>query len=492
MVDIPGVLRGSGASSVARSWVAGHNREYSPQITAGIVAAIDIFAILLAASFAFMLALGVHAPDYERYLYVSMGAAALILTALYHLELYDFDVLEPPHGQLGKIIIASGLPLFIWYVITLTFSTQTPYQRSWWYTFVCICIAAICIERWVVYRALLHLARSGAISRNVVVVGDGPQRDLVLETLRDAQRPWIRTLGVFDNQRDHMAAIPRASAWLGAPRDLVEFARHVRVDDVVLVPPQTADPQFTEAVHATRSLAINLQVSASPPFRSLSTERMAWRNGAGFLTLSSKPLDGWGLALKLIEDKLIAASVLLFLLPLFALIALAIKLDSPGPVFFCQRRIGFNNKVIEVYKFRTMFHAHRDRDGESLTTKSDPRVTSVGRFLRRTSADELPQLLNVLMGSMSIVGPRPHAIRARAGGKLYGEAVPRYAERHKVKPGITGWAQVNGWRGETATEEELRRRIECDIYYLENWSILFDLRIMLRTIIAIIAGKGAY
>ena len=200
----------------------------------------------------------------------------------------------------------------------------------------------------------------------------------------------------------------------------------------------------------------------------------------------------WRLVLKLIEDKLIAASALLLLLPLYALISLAIKLDSPGPVFFCQRRIGFNNKVIEVYKFRTMFHAHQDRDGESLTVKSDPRVTSVGRFLRRTSADELPQLLNVLTGSMSIVGPRPHAIRARVGGKLYGEAVPRYAERHKVKPGITGWAQVNGWRGETTTEDELRRRIECDIYYLENWSVFFDLRIMLRTIIAVIAGKGAY
>ena len=216
------------------------------------------------------------------------------------------------------------------------------------------------------------------------------------------------------------------------------------------------------------------------------------RNGAGTLPLPPRPLDGSRLVLKLIEDKLIAASVLLLLLPLFALIALAIKLDSPGPVFFFQRRIGFNNKVIEVYKFRTMFHAHRDRDGESLTIKRDPRVTAFGRFLRRASADELPQLLNVLTGSMSIVGPRPHAIRARVGGKLYREAVPRYAERHKVKPGITGWAQVNGWRGETATEDELRRRIECDIYYVENWSILFDLRIILHTIIAIIAGKGAY
>jgi lipopolysaccharide/colanic/teichoic acid biosynthesis glycosyltransferase len=147
--------------------------------------------------------------------------------------------------------------------------------------------------------------------------------------------------------------------------------------------------------------------------------------------------------------------------------------------------------VIEIYKFRTMFNDQRDEDAERLTRKGDPRITPLGRFLRRTGIDELPQLFNVLKGEMSIVGPRPHALKARSEGKLYGDVVARYAERHKIKPGISGWAQVNGWRGDTDSEEGLRRRVECDIYYMEHWSIAFDILIMFRTLLVIASGRGA-
>jgi lipopolysaccharide/colanic/teichoic acid biosynthesis glycosyltransferase len=177
--------------------------------------------------------------------------------------------------------------------------------------------------------------------------------------------------------------------------------------------------------------------------------------------------------------------------PVMLLIAIAVKLDSPGPVFFRQRRYGFNNQLIEVLKFRTMYNHHRDELGERLASRNDPRVSRVGALLRKTSLDELPQFINVLRGEMSIVGPRPHALMAKAAGVPYQDAVREYAARHRVKPGITGWAQVNGWRGETETLEQIRKRVEHDLYYIENWSLRLDLKIIFLTVFAVISGRHA-
>jgi exopolysaccharide biosynthesis polyprenyl glycosylphosphotransferase len=196
--------------------------------------------------------------------------------------------------------------------------------------------------------------------------------------------------------------------------------------------------------------------------------------------------------LKAIEDKALSAVLLFFLAPLLLLVALAIKLDSPGPVLFRQKRYGFNNHLIGVYKFRTMHHHLRDEKAEKLVTRGDPRITRVGAFLRKTSIDELPQLLNVLKGEMSIVGPRPHALSAKAADRLYEEVVAEYAARHRVKPGITGWAQVMGWRGETDTVEKIQKRVEHDLYYIENWSLAFDFKILVLTFFALLKPENAY
>ena len=174
------------------------------------------------------------------------------------------------------------------------------------------------------------------------------------------------------------------------------------------------------------------------------------------------------------------------------MVALAIKLDSPGPVFFRQKRFGFNEDLFNCWKFRTMQQHRADANGEVLTRRDDDRITRVGRFLRRTSIDELPQLFNVLKGEMSLVGPRPHATSAKAAGRLYTEAVEVYAARHRVKPGITGWAQVNGWRGETDTLEKIERRVEYDLFYIENWSLSLDLKILLRTAMVVVGDREAF
>jgi exopolysaccharide biosynthesis polyprenyl glycosylphosphotransferase len=187
-----------------------------------------------------------------------------------------------------------------------------------------------------------------------------------------------------------------------------------------------------------------------------------------------------------------ALVALLLVAPLMLIISAAIKLESPGPVLFRQQRIGFNDHLIEVWKFRTMRMECADADAKQQTTRRDPRVTRIGRFLRKSSLDELPQLFNVLRGDMSIVGPRPHARATSAEGKLFQEVVDRYAARHRVKPGITGWAQVNGWRGETDKVNKIRTRVAFDLYYIDNWSVWFDLYIILRTFVAIFDTDDAY
>jgi len=177
-----------------------------------------------------------------------------------------------------------------------------------------------------------------------------------------------------------------------------------------------------------------------------------------------------------------------------ALVALAIKLDSPGPVLFRQKRFGFNNERIDVFKFRSLHHHQADPTASKVVTRDDPRVTRVGRFIRKASLDELPQLFNVVFKSnLSLVGPRPHAVKGKLQNRLFDEAVDGYFARHRVKPGITGWAQINGWRGEIDNEEKIQKRVEFDLYYIENWSVLFDLAILFKTPIALLTrSENAY
>jgi polysaccharide biosynthesis protein PslA len=207
---------------------------------------------------------------------------------------------------------------------------------------------------------------------------------------------------------------------------------------------------------------------------------------------SRRPISGWRGAVKRLTDIAIALLLLTVFSPVMLVAALAIRLESPGPVLFRQRRIGFANIGFDMLKFRTMHHRAPDRGGIRQTTRHDPRVTRVGAIMRHASLDELPQFFNVLRGNMSIVGPRPHAPGTCAGGKRYELVSLRYAARHRVLPGITGLAQVRGWRGETDTEEKLLRRLDADLEYIDNWSLWLDLAIMARTAVSIRAMRNAY
>jgi len=245
-------------------------------------------------------------------------------------------------------------------------------------------------------------------------------------------------------------------------------------------------------VQRLKSLPVDIRLCPGPISFHLERAAVSHLAHLPLLNVLDRPLAGWQFVIKQIEDRVLAALILLLISPVLATIALLIKIDSPGPVLFRQQRYGFNNHLIEVLKFRTMRHDMRDETAEVLTRRNDPRITRIGAILRKYSLDELPQFFNVLRGEMSIVGPRPHAISAKAAGTLYDDAVRDYAARHRVKPGITGWAQVNGWRGETETLDQIRQRVAHDLVYIENWSLGLDLKIILMTLVGGFTGKNAF
>ncbi|HRX37685.1 MAG TPA: exopolysaccharide biosynthesis polyprenyl glycosylphosphotransferase, partial [Aestuariivirga sp.] len=239
-------------------------------------------------------------------------------------------------------------------------------------------------------------------------------------------------------------------------------------------------------------LPVDIRISGQASTLKLTPRAYTYIGKLPLLSVFDRPLKGWNQVLKDWLDRVIALAAIVALSPVMLAVALAVKLESKGPLIFRQKRYGFNNETIEVLKFRSMYANKTDHAAAKLVTRDDPRVTRVGRIIRKTSLDELPQLFNVLTGELSLVGPRPHATQAKAAEALYEKVVDGYFARHKVKPGITGWAQINGWRGETDTHEKIEQRVKYDLEYIDRWSLAFDLYILARTPLALLKSENAY
>ncbi|MEZ5923162.1 MAG: exopolysaccharide biosynthesis polyprenyl glycosylphosphotransferase [Hyphomicrobiaceae bacterium] len=270
--------------------------------------------------------------------------------------------------------------------------------------------------------------------------------------------------------------------------ELAELARNGGCDRVVLGFDLADEVQIKRAFDKLSSLPIPIQLGAVPQHLNLPLRGVERRGSLILLSLQEAPLGPGGRIVKAVLDYTLATIAGILLAPVLLLIAIAIKLDSSGPVLFVQPRGGYRQKAIRVYKFRTMNVLETGSDVKQ-ARRNDPRVTRVGKFLRRTSLDELPQLLNVLKGELSLVGPRPHAL---AHDLQYGAVVEQYAHRHKIKPGITGWAQVNGYRSQTEDNNLMRERVKYDLYYIDHWSLWFDLKILIRTVGVLFGDKQAY
>ncbi|MDH4764150.1 undecaprenyl-phosphate glucose phosphotransferase [Pseudomonas sp. CBMAI 2609] len=286
----------------------------------------------------------------------------------------------------------------------------------------------------------------------------------------------------------HLAGLPL----LGGTQDLRVLIEQIKLDIVFIALPWTAERRIDQVTRVLGRLPVNVLLVPDLVALRYAQFPLAEVAGVHLFRVSKQALSGWAPLFKRIEDLLLTGLILPFVALPMLLIALIIKLDSPGPILFRQQRYGYNDRLIDVWKFRTMFVCQVDQDAVLQTTQDDPRVTRVGRWLRRFSLDELPQLFNVLSGNMSLVGPRPHAKATQASGLMFEDAVIEYSARHRMNPGMTGWAQVNGLRGETDTLDKIERRIEYDLRYIEEWSLWLDLYILLRTLPSLIWSRTAY
>ncbi|MFZ2468598.1 MAG: undecaprenyl-phosphate glucose phosphotransferase [Parvibaculum sedimenti] len=466
----------------------------SPAVISGSVRIADAALIALAGILLFHAYLRESAPALKFIYYPTIFSGAVLALVSFQLAgLYRIPVLQRPLRQGSRLVMAwTGVAAAL-LVLGFLFKMSDQVSRVWFVGWYFTGLGAMLVMRGVMTGLIRRWMRSGRLERRVVIVGGGEHGRHLIEALKASAEPDIKICGVFDDRRDDRVSSEVAGyPMLGTVDELVRFARSNRIDLLIMALPLSAERRVLEMMRKLWVLPVDIRLSALDVPLRMTSATYSYVGNVPFFNLYDKPLSDWDHVLKTVEDRLLAAIFLTLLSPLLLLIAVAIKLDSKGPVFFKQRRYGFNNELIEVYKFRTLKHEQTDANAARLVTANDDRVTRVGRFLRRSSFDELPQFITALKGDMSIVGPRPHAILAKAGDELYGDVVDGYFARHRVKPGITGWAQINGWRGETDTREKILRRTEHDLYYIENWSLLLDLYIIARTPISMLRGENAF
>ena len=418
----------------------------------------------------------------------ALSLAALVVAISLAFRQFVAIQRQPLHlllwSGLGSVALAFSFFLSTIFLLKLT----ADYSRAT-FVFQIICVAfAVCVTRVMFYLWLQSAIRAGLVeARHVVLICDEQYRSQFPDLVGAAGIKATAMLPFPHHRSIKAGADCGALVDTKTARQMIEFCRSFDPDDIVILSSQEELPAAPELARLLSELPVNVHIVPLGTINVFGTSRIAELGRLKTLQVSRPPLSAFERALKRTFDIVVAAVGLLLLAPLLVIVGVAIKLDSRGPVFFRQKRHGYNNSTIDVLKFRTMVAASNDNFVQ--TKKNDKRITNLGRILRRTNIDELPQLFNVLMGNMSIVGPRPHAT---AHNQMFEGRILPFSRRHNIKPGITGWAQVNGQRGETDTLEKMKRRVEYDLYYIDNWSLLLDIRIILLTIFSKRAYVNAY
>lgn len=421
--------------------------------------------------------------------YISVGflggiaAAEILSQGRYH----DFDQLMSSWRNLRGIVWRWWLVLLAMIALAFMADVSAEFSRRWMVYWGAIGTVGIIALRFALAKSMRRMTlEGGALTRRIAIVG-GTDIALKFSKLVTDGVDGLKIMGVFDDRAPHREFAEEVRLH-GSVDDLIELAQRGDIDDIVIALPWSAGMRIDEVFHRLATLPVNTVVCPDMLWLSHVHGGVSYLGNVPLLNIHRRPLENWGGFLKTLEDRVISAIMLCLLAPVMAIIALLVKLDSRGPVLFAQKRHGFGHDVFNIYKFRTMTVMENGDDVQQ-AQKDDPRVTRLGAFLRRYSLDELPQLWNVLKGDMSLVGPRPHAV---AHNEQYEKIIADYAGRHKVKPGITGWAQVNGCRGETSEDGMMEERVRYDLSYIENWSLLFDVRILIMTVVAVIFPKNAY
>jgi Undecaprenyl-phosphate glucose phosphotransferase len=425
------------------------------------------------------------------------GNVALIGAALAPFILYDRHFAAAVSRRKAVALVGSYALRFLLIAavalaIGVTSRLFANLPPSWVSIWLVASLVLTVLARAAVATSILMLRKKGVFAQTVAIFGAGPLADRLNRHLRDTKAEGVQLLGIFD---DEPSGVTASSSWpVGSFDALVELSKRRTIDWILIAVPATDEGRVQAIAARLEGLSIAIALCPQNVGFKLPGKRVDYtRNGMPVMLLADRPIQRLDAVVKAAEDAILGRILLVVLLPVFALIALAIKLDGPGPIIFKQRRHAFNNAEFDIYKFRTM-RVSVDVAGDFLqqTQRFDQRVTAVGRFLRATSLDELPQLFNVLKGEMSLVGPRPHAVNMRTEDRLGSEITDKYSHRHRVKPGMTGWSQVNGARGATTTTAQLRRRVGLDLMYIDSWSLWLDLKILVLTCREVLKRTNAY
>lgn len=484
----------SGINDVARQVASQYRRDtMSPIMVSGVLRMVEFAVLFLSGLGLYFYFVGFF--NYLAWQYpLSIAAASFLAVVLLDVtDSYQIAALMRPLANFGRVLLVWAGTFALMALTAFAMKASEDYSRLLFGSWFVVGFVLIFGLRLVMSSLIRRWARDGRMERRAVIVGGGKSAESLIRSVEKQPYNDIRICGIFDDRGDKrsppiVAGYPK----LGTISELIEFARIARIDMLIVSLPLTAESRVLQLLKKLWVLPVDIRLSAHSNALQFRPRAYSYIGSVPMLDIFDKPINDWDSVAKRSFDIVFSLVGILLFSPVMLATAIAIKLDSKGPVLFKQKRHGFNNEVIEVYKFRSMYADRSDPTAKQTVTKNDPRVTRVGRFIRKTSIDELPQFFNSLLGSLSLVGPRPHAIAAQSHNLLYNEVVDGYFARHKVKPGVTGWAQINGWRGEMDTNEKIRMRTEYDLYYIENWSMLFDLRILFLTPIRLLNTENAY
>jgi Undecaprenyl-phosphate glucose phosphotransferase len=466
-------------------------KRVSRRVAMDVVGLIDVMAVVLGA----ILPAWIYAQAGGLQIHeVTIVKSALMTSMLFFVcmqawNMYDVSRVNDLPIKPGRLLAALFLATFAALGLGVPFSVAEIHLWVWYAAWISASFVAILGMRLVCRFVLQKMTAAGAFDTRVAVFGAGEIARRVRDNLRN-EATGIRFVGVYDDRpRDRLDADTLDIK--GRLEDLMAQGRNGTIDQIIIALPQSADRRMAMIANQLQQLPVSIHMVthlSSDLVEGGPAHKVSAIGGVGLLDVKDRPLTDWAPAVKRAEDIVLGGLLFLVTLPVMLIIAIAIKLESKGPVLFRQRRRGLNFAIFDVLKFRTMTCME---DGQTIAQAQafDPRVTRVGRVLRRMSLDELPQLINVLKGEMSLVGPRPHAL---AHDAQWGEQVKTYGIRHQMKPGITGLAQVEGWRGEVTSQNDIASRVKEDLAYIRNWSLELDLAILARTFRAVLFAKNAY
>ena len=465
---------------------------FTSNIVGPIFLAVDLLCLALSAPAALL------AYDFligDRVILSVHAFALAVLSASYLMlrsskRAYRRTLVDLMHEE-GDALVDAVISSLLASALVWQFGLIDNYSRGISLLYLVSLLVSLALSRPIIRAVLRHMASKGAIEQRVAFYGADPQSIAMIRRLLVAlDLPHLRFVGVADD-RPKLDKLEDLKL-LGGYEELAALARRGEVDQVLISVPNIPPKRLHEIVDGLSAVSVDVSLIPPEAIELAPDYRVHLLGSLPVLNLWQRPFRDMNQFVKRGEDLLLASIALVLLSPIIGLAALAVRLSSPGPILFVQPRVGFNNEVINVLKFRTMFADQSDIGARATTTKDDPRVTAVGGVLRKLSIDELPQLLNVIQGDMSLVGPRPHALEMRVGDHYYQDAVRGYAGRHRVRPGITGLAQVKGLRGEIRTVERAKRRVELDKEYIDRWSLGLDLWILLLTVRAVLFDRDAY